>query len=145
MARGGYQRPSNPAPVSGPGALSRRTDGGPATQGVKKMSGGAYGEGTALTELQQSAPMAAAPQTRISTAGLGAAATQPPIVPLTAPTERPEEPFTAGMPFGEGPGPEVLGFGAPADLPSNTLAGLAQFDETGQITELLNYLTSRGL
>lgn len=144
MARGGYQKPSNPAPVSGPGALSRRTDGGP-TQGVKKMTGGAYGEGTALTELQQAAPMAASPQPRISTAGLGAAASMAPIVPLTAPTQRPEEPLTAGMPFGAGPGPEVLGFAGTPDLPSNVLSSIAQFDETGQVTELLNYLTSRGL
>lgn len=27
--RGGYRRPTNPAPVSGPGELSQRTDGGP--------------------------------------------------------------------------------------------------------------------
>jgi hypothetical protein len=26
--RGGYRQPNNPAPVSGPGALSQRTDGG---------------------------------------------------------------------------------------------------------------------
>ena len=25
--RGGYQQPTNPAPVSGPGSLSQRTDG----------------------------------------------------------------------------------------------------------------------
>ena len=31
--RGGYRQPSNPAPVSGPGALSKRTDGG-AVEGI---------------------------------------------------------------------------------------------------------------
>ena len=29
---GGYRRPTNPSPVSGPGALSRRTDGQQPTQ-----------------------------------------------------------------------------------------------------------------
>jgi len=33
MPRGGYRQPNNPAPVSGPGALSQRTDGG-ATEGM---------------------------------------------------------------------------------------------------------------
>jgi len=59
--QGGYRQPSNPAPVSGPGALSQRTDG----QGARYMSGGQYGEGQELMELQTSAPMSkAAPQPR---------------------------------------------------------------------------------
>lgn len=142
MARGGYQKPSNPAPVSGPGALSRRTDGGP-TQGAKYIAGGRYGEGQALQEMQRSAPMAAAPKMNVPAPKMQAAMT--PVTSIFAPTERPDEPFTAGMPFGEGPGPEVLGLNRTTDLPSNTLAAIAQYDETGQVTELLNYLTSRGL
>ncbi len=39
--QGGYRAPSSPAPVSGPGALSQRTDGGP-TQGAKYVSGLPY-------------------------------------------------------------------------------------------------------
>lgn len=36
--------------------------------------------------------------------------------PLTAPTSRPDEPVTAGLPIGPGPGPDSLGMGAaPAD------------------------------
>lgn len=31
-----------------------------------------------------------------------------PTVALNAPTQRPDEPVTAGLPFGDGPGPEVL-------------------------------------
>lgn len=142
MARGGYQKPSNPAPVSGPGALSRRTDGGP-TQGAKYMSGGQYGEGQALQEMQRSAPMAAAPKTNVPAPKMQAAMT--PVTGIFAPTERPDEPFTTGMPFGAGPGPEVLNLGRNTDTLSNTLASIAQYDETGQVTELLNYLTSRGL
>lgn len=145
MARGGYRKPGNPAPVSGPGALSRRTDGGP-TQGAKYMSGGSYGEGAELQGLQQAAPMAASPRPSISTAGLGAAAASlPPVVPLMAPTERPDEPFTTGMPFGEGAGPEILNMRRQEDTLSNTLAKIAPYDETGQVSEILNYLTSRGM
>ena len=54
---GGDRVPANPAPVSGPGAMSRRTDG----QGARYMSGGQYGEGQELMDLQTSAPMSKAP------------------------------------------------------------------------------------
>ena len=42
--QGGYRKPENPAPSSGPGALSQRTDGGPA-QGAKYIPGLPYGQG----------------------------------------------------------------------------------------------------
>lgn len=144
MARGGYRKPSNPAPVSNPGS-GRRTDGGP-TQGVKQMTGGAYGEGKQLEELQSAAPMAATAKPRISGAAAGQAiAGMPPITPLTAPTERPDEPFTAGMPFGDGPGPRQYGAATEAAPLSATLAKLIQYDPTGELNELYDYVTSRGL
>ena len=102
--QGGYRRPSNPAPVSGPGALSRRTDG----QGARYMAGGEYGEGQEMMDLQTSAPMSKAPeQPRPSRArGTGQAMQETPRpTPLFAPSERPDEPITAGAPFGPGPGP----------------------------------------
>lgn len=145
MARGGYRKPSDPAPVSGPGKLSRRTDGGP-TQGAKYMGGGGYGEATALNEMQQSAPMAAAPKTNISGASArNAVQGLPPITPLTAPTERPGEPLTAGLPFGAGPGPEALGTGRQTGSLSQTVASLIQFDDTGELADLYDYLLSRGM
>jgi len=54
MPRGGYRKPGNPAPVSGPGKLSRRTDGGPGSkQAMREVpSNGQYGyraETTAAT------------------------------------------------------------------------------------------------
>lgn len=97
MARGGYRRPANPAPVSGPGALSRRTDG---KQPVMNMTGGKYGENKQLNEIQASAPM---PQASIPKPPPAAAPRQQKkVTPLFAPTERPGEPVTAGMPFGAG-------------------------------------------
>lgn len=145
MPRGGYRQPANPAPVSGPGALSRRTDGGP-TQGAKYMSGGQYGEGKNLQELQKSAPMAASPRTNVSgSQAAQAVQNMPPITPLSAPTERPNEPMTAGMPFGPGPGPEALAMNPQQRTLSETLAQAVQYDPTGDVAELYNYLLSRGL
>jgi len=101
---GGSRVPSNPAPVSGPGALSKRTDG----QGVKYMSGGQYGEGQEMVELQSSAPMSKAPTApRARSGGRAAPAPQQSVTPMFAPSERPDEPITAGAPFGPGPGPQV--------------------------------------
>lgn len=101
---GGDRVPANPAPVSGPGAMSRRTDG----QGARYMSGGQYGEGQELMDLQTSAPMSKAPaQPRMRQARSAGQAVQEGArpTPLFAPTERPDEPITAGAPFGPGPGP----------------------------------------
>lgn len=105
---GGKRTPSNPAPVSGPGRMSRRTDGGP-QQTTVPMTGMGYGENADFNEMQSAAPLAAAPsvsntRTRsTSPTGQRAAAT-----PLFAPTQRPEEPVTAGAPFGPGAGPEPM-------------------------------------
>lgn len=98
MARGGQQTPSNPAPVSGPGAMSRRTDGAPG-QPVRDPGGLPYGDNAELRGVQESAPMS------------GGRPGEPvnPHVPLEqmspdlfAPTDRPDEPVTSGMPFGPG-------------------------------------------
>jgi len=109
MARGGYRKPNNPAPVSGPGSLSRRTDGGP-TQAAKPMrANGKYGEAKALEQMQKSAPMQGNPIPNTPTPNVPVAQPQQmqqampaPVTGLFAPTDRPEEPITAGMPFGEG-------------------------------------------
>ena len=58
-SRGGYRQPNKPAAVSGPGALSARTDGGAgsSTQPIRRIPGQQYGEGKALVEQQQAAPL----------------------------------------------------------------------------------------
>lgn len=108
--RGGYQQPSSPAPVSGPGALSQRTDRG---QPQRQLTGQPYGEAQAFQEQQTQAPMASDP----GPAGVPArpsapAVSRPMPTPLSAPTERPNEPVTAGAPIGPGPnvlpGPDLL-------------------------------------
>lgn len=102
--RGGYQPPAHPAPVSGPGALSARTDGGPAdSQAVRRLPNAKYGESKDFESIQSGAPMA------------GAAAPQAPIrdrsqvIPLEADSARPDEPVTAGADAGAGPDSSALG------------------------------------
>lgn len=105
--QGGMRRPQNPAPVSGPGRLSQRTDGGP-QQVQAEMSGMPYGENQEFEAIQASAPMSAAPsaqaprarQRKASTAGRQS------VAPLFSPTQRPEEPVTSGASFGPGAGPQ---------------------------------------
>ena len=115
--QGGYRRPSNPAPVSGPGKLSRRTDGGPssksAVQGVREMSGGGkYGERKALEEAQAGAPMQGNPvQAQAPVPATTATSPTPPVAGLFDPSQRPNEPVTSGLPVGPGrtPAPQMAG------------------------------------
>lgn len=110
--KGGYQRPTSPAPVSGPGALSQRTDGGPGgTQAARYISGLPYGEGQQMMNIQQSAPMSGSSAAPSPSAAMSAGP-QVPVVPLGAPSVRPGEPVTHGADAGPGPGMESLGLGA---------------------------------
>jgi hypothetical protein len=97
MASGGKRVPRQPAPVSGPGRLSKRTDGGP--QSASVASGGAYGERKAAEAQQAAAPMAgsgpAAPPVQggvgPSPAGLN------PGIDVFGPTKRPGQSPMAGV------------------------------------------------
>src|SRR5688500_1867609 len=102
---GGYRQPSSPAPVSGPGALSRRTDGGP----IRDLPHAEYGGNKEFRELQQAAPVSA------SAAGAAGQVTfDPSMLPtgFGADSEMPDEPVTAGADAGAGPGSSVLGLTA---------------------------------
>ena len=99
---GGHRTPSRPAQVSGPGKFSRRTDGGPAHQQAKYISGLEHGAGQEAMAVQRAAPLAAAPEIEGAPIDLSG------VVPMGAPTNRPDEPVTAGAPMGPGPGPEAL-------------------------------------
>lgn len=141
MPKGGYRQPRNPAPVSGPGALSKRTDGGaidgmtpPQTQAPKYMAGLGYGEGGNMQQ-QSGAPMA----------GNDIPAMQAPIVPLFAPTQRPNEPITSGVDIGAGPGSESL-ITPPmpqSDLRS-TIAKAMQYDNSGNLELIYRQIADSG-
>ena len=107
---GGKRTPRNPAPVSGPGKLSRRTDGGPA-QVNAQMTGMGYGENKDFMQIQEGASMAATAQPkRTAKAPQGAPAGPMGAMggggatPLFSNTQRPNEPVTAGTNFGPGAG-----------------------------------------
>ena len=135
-AHGGYRQPSSPAPVSGPGALSKRTDGGaidgkqkPATQGAKYMPGLPYGQGGQNMTDQQSAPLAGNTIPSMPT----------PLVPLSAPSQRPNEPVTTGVDVGPGAGSEaMMPMAGVQRTPSQTMRRIAQFDPSGEAE--LHYL-----
>jgi len=117
----------NPAMSSGPGALSQRTDGGPASKQAQRYISGMpnYGDGQELALLQQQAPLSSSPAPKPATpaqvrnaaqqsapTAQGAGQAQP-VVPLLADTQRPNEPVTAGAAAGPGVGPAALNLQSP--------------------------------
>jgi len=92
------------AGVSGPGKFSKRTDG-------LSFQSTEYGSGVENTANKAGAPLAKTADVRAtSRSEMGMAPSQTrAVTPLFAPSERPDEPVTAGIAMGEGPGPEVLG------------------------------------
>ena len=133
---GGYRQPMNPAPVSGPGELSKRTDGGAIdgmTQPAQRYAGFGYGENLALEEQQSGAPMAGMPSASFAD-----------LVALDAPTQRPDEPLTAGINRGEGPGSEALNLPNRAPSLVDTIKYLVQFDPSGDAELIYRTLTDQG-
>jgi len=131
--QGGYRKPSNPAPISGPGALSQRTDGGP-TQPARYMSGLPYGEGQKNYDNQVAAPMAGnpVPQMEMPT-------------PLMAPTSRPNEPITSGVNIGDGPGSEAMGrLPNRAYTLTEVFRNLIQYDASGDAELVYRNLLDEG-
>jgi hypothetical protein len=128
----------NPGAVSGPGKLSKRTD-LPPTQGAKRLPNAAYGEQKAFQEMQGSAPMAKASNPMAG------------VIPLSAPTNRPNEPVTAGIDAGPGPGREILGLKGSAETMQEDLSVLAKYmplmaayadttESTGTMKAFVRYL-----
>lgn len=124
--RGGYRptapqnNPANVNPLGGDGQSGR------ATQPARYISGLPYGEGQATMEQQTGAPMA----------GRAEVGPMEMPVPLAAPSARPDEPITAGIDLGPGPGSEAVM--TPNRTPSlmETIRSLIQYDPTGD-TELI--------
>lgn len=69
-------------------------------QPVRTATGQAYGQAGAQAAAQRAIPLPQQPSPQMGSA---------PPLPFDAPTQRPGEPVTAGLPIGAGPGPEVLG------------------------------------
>jgi hypothetical protein len=123
------------AGASGPGKFSARTD----------LPSTGYGEGVETAAIKSGAPLA---KTRGSADNVGGRPANPltPITPLFAPTERPNEPITAGIAMGEGPGPEILGMQSMMSQRklSDVLAEMLPYDNTGEVAILYQNALSRG-
>ena len=132
MAQQGGKRPvrtnSQPKPVSGPGALSQRTD------MMTNSDPNVYGDRKATEQLMSAAPMAKQQPVKSS-----------PLTELFAPTAKPNEPVTTGNPLGAGAGPETLNLPARSFNATQILSRLAQNDPTGQIEMILQDLNGRGI
>ena len=120
-------------PVSAPGAMSTRTD----RQPIMDVPSAYYGDAKDMREIQSSAPMAAAPQ-------------PPKPSELFAPTQRPNEPVTAGVDYGPGVGSDAL---APmsgsdyAQVPTltDTIRKLASVSSNSErMSKLLSFVEKNG-
>lgn len=135
---GGYRQPANPSPVSLPGALSSRTDGGPIdgmTQPPRYMAGLGYGKGGNMPQ-QEAAPLA------------GDTTPRPPApeaIPLTQGTQYPNVPVTDGIDRGAGRSSAVINLPNMSVSPSHTISVVAQNDPTGESELLYRALLDRGL
>lgn len=102
---------------SGPGPYAKRTD----RQGAKRLPNAAYGEQRDFQAQQAAAPMAKSAQAPRFNPMAN-------VVPLTQPTQRPNEPVTAGVDIGPGPGSEMLGLNkSPVDSQLEDLSAMAKY------------------
>lgn len=122
--------------ISGVGRDARRTDrniSSTTTQPIRQLKSQKYGEGKALLQQQQGASMEG--QTRVPKVNV---VEQPKgtgtVVPLTAETQRPDEAPEVGLPFGDGPGPEIFGNLNPEpETLTDILGRMVTADSSGEV------------
>jgi hypothetical protein len=115
--RGGYQKPRDPAAVSGPGKFSRRTDGqAKAVPNVGDSPDLQYGDRSMLEDAQRAAPARGSQGASIprQMSGMPGSGKLPPWFTQSGDTN-PSEPTTAGLLSGPGGGPEMLDASQPTD------------------------------
>jgi hypothetical protein len=126
------------AGAAGPGKFSKRTD----------LPSQYYGEGVETASVKSGAPLAATRGVADNVGGrpAGAPAVSAPVTELFAPSQRPEEPITAGIDRGAGPGSEALGMQSPLSQRkmSDILAQMIPYDNTGDIAILYQQALARG-
>ena len=133
MTQGGYNQPSNPAPVGLPGALSQRTDGGAVegmTQPAQTYTGMPYKQNGLINEQQTIEPLAGTPY-----------GNTPTPVSFSEPTQYPDEALSYGADYGDGPGlntSNINGF-VPLSI-ENVVYRAMQYDTTGEFEAIYNKL-----
>jgi hypothetical protein len=127
------------AGAAGPGKFSKRTD----------LPSQYYGEGVETASVKSGAPLAATRGVADNVGGRPANAPVPsaPVTELFAPTTRPDEPVTAGIDMGAGPGSEALGMQAMqgSQKLSDILAKMIPYDTTGEVNVMYQNALVRGL
>jgi hypothetical protein len=116
--------------------MSKRTDLNVSKQPARYISGMPYGEGQATYQQQTAAPMAVNPLAEVASE----------VTPITAMTQRADEPVTAGIDMGAGPGSEVL---PPMPMKPtvslvDTFKQLASFDSSGDAELIYRRLVDEG-
>ena len=131
--------PMNPlAGASGPGKYAVRSD-------KLSMGSTSYGEGADTQAIKSGAPLSTTPDVRGARGGdIREAAAQAPVTELFAPSQRPNEPITAGIDTGAGPGSAILAMGKSVTKTSDTLAKMLPFDTDGSIAILYQQAIARG-
>jgi len=126
--------------VSGPGPYAKRTD--------LEYQSQSYGDGVAYDAAKSGAPLERAPKSpMLSQAPQVPIGGGGPAVGLFDPTQRPDEPITAGIDMGEGPGSNALAMQSQfaQEKLSNTLAQMIPYDQTGEIGILYQQALARGM
>jgi hypothetical protein len=124
---------------------------------AREAPGQTYGERQQQQQDQRTIPMATPPNAA-PTPAPGAALSAPAPAPrpptpgpgelpwTDAPTNRPDEPVTQGLPFGPGAGPEVMKGPTAAPLISDQLAAMAADPNANSaVTELANVARALGI
>jgi hypothetical protein len=105
------------------------------------MTGGAYGEASALRDLQSAAPMAQAETN--PNAGPATAATPAPVTPLFAADTEPEKPLTDGLAFGPGAN-SIPSSTVTLPSPRETLIKALRYSNDPDLETAFNVLINRG-
>jgi hypothetical protein len=126
------------AGAAGPGKFSKRTD----------LPSQYYGEGVDTAAIKSGANLASTRGVADNVGGrpAGAPAVSAPVTELFAPTERPNEPITAGIDRGAGSGSDALMMQSnfAQRKMSDILAEMIPYDTTGEIQYLYQNALSRG-
>ncbi len=103
---GGYRAPGSPAAVSGPGAMSQRTD-----RPQVEALGEGYGDQVAMSDLRAQSPIQPSRKTTVQPdrGGASAPAGPPMVAGLADPSTMSDVPVTDGAALGAGAGLEGLG------------------------------------
>jgi hypothetical protein len=124
------------AGAAGPGKFAKRTD----------LPSQYYGEGVETSAMKSSSPLASTRGVADNVGGrpAGAPAVSAPVTELFAPSQRPEEPITAGIDRGAGPGSSALAMRTVSVKLSDALVKMLPYDTTGEIAVLYQDALSRG-